>query len=205
MISDLFEKYNDALKIDIKSRILAELLNGIAQIQFGVDAEIYYASTIVEIGNNGRRHEQIFAGPISFNCNVVSRAVLSVCDEAGNTLPPQREPNCTIWAKLAAHDTRALQAIIYYQQDTPISLYKVYEAIRNDLNQLLVNSKELKRFKASVQYEHAVGRSARHSVFYREEKEPEGGYMSYLEARSYIGQLLTNWLNVKSCGEYLAR
>ena len=92
-------------------------------------------------------------------------------------------------------------ALSFYRDDAWISLYKVYEIIRDDvggtprlLKQSWVADAEISRFTQTAQSRAALGDSARHaSEKYHAPSQP----MTISEARTLIHTILSRWVSSK--------
>jgi hypothetical protein len=101
--------------------------------------------------------------------------------------------------KSAYLDGRALKVHRFLQQElTPVSMYHIYELIRDDVGEKLnslASQKEWTRFTRSVNHQKVFGDAARHMT---SKKEPPAKPMSLEEARSFILRAADLWFKQKA-------
>lgn len=105
------------------------------------------------------------------------------------------------WINLAKNDKTVADALHFFKKGTWISLYKVYEIIKDDIgsHQAIIKSgfakkQKLKQFTQIAQSRAALGDDARHaSNKYIAPVQP----MSIDDAKSFIREILINWFCLK--------
>jgi hypothetical protein len=140
-----------------------------ASYLYNRDALQLIVEKIIKIQDNGTRKGYIFA---SAQMTATSR-----CSVAGIVIGPDgqiredepKEHSIIRYLRLAEKNGSAADAMRFYRKGDWVSLYKVFEIIRNDCNSKKENrdwfkNSEVKRFTHTADNEKAIGDDARHAA-----------------------------------------
>jgi len=151
------------------------------------------------IKEDGSRHHSVYLGG-----SIAARVKVSATVTTSNgtqQIAPQPS-NVESWLSLAKGDKDVADALHFFRENTWISLYKVYEIIRDDVgkNDVIIRNgwvtrKELNRFNYTAQSRAALGDAARHAA---KKFQPPPKPMPFHEAESLIRGVLLSWFRSKA-------
>lgn len=178
---------------------IIEMLNDAVKFQIhnfcGVSED---GVTLIE-EDGSRRHYAYLKGSITARSKTSSN--ITVTTSNGTQQIASRPSNVESWLNLSKSDKAVADALHFFRENTWISLYKVYEIIRDDvgnkdviLRNGWVTKKGLKRFTQTAQSRAALGDAARHAS----NKPPPAQPMPFHEAESLIRGVLLSWFHSKA-------
>jgi hypothetical protein len=186
---------------DEANRIL-KILTGATRLSLGGRTPIKIGS-IDQLGEDGKRN--IF---ISTSIHAYTRAIVSseVSHEDGTIEVDNPADSVLQLLKVALQDEAVETALRQFGagEHNWVSLYRILDLIKGDVGGLKeirdrgwATMKSIERFKRTANSCKAVGDEARHGT---EGTDPPKDPMSLSEARSFIEQILHNWLREKTRG-----
>ncbi|GFO95992.1 hypothetical protein ig2599ANME_0176 [groundwater metagenome] len=198
--SSEFNSLTSAEEVRERGRALIKLINGVAK--FNRDNFLDVSEDgITRVEDDGKRHHYVFLeGAITARAKVSAQVTVIAADgsEKVATQPSALESLLEVAQK---HNVVA-DALSFYRDDTWISLYKVYEIIRDDVggkHQIIKNGwsvdSDINRFTQTAQSRAALGDSARHAS---EKYKPPAQPMTLSGARALIKTILSRWASSKT-------
>ncbi len=154
--------------------------------------------TLIE-EDGSRRHYAYLKGSITARSK--TSANLTVTTSNGTQQVASRPSNVESLLNLAKDDKAVADALHFFRENTWISLYKVYEIIRDDVGKKdeIIRTgwvgKELNRFTYTAQSRAALGDAARHAA---KKFQPPPKPMPFHEAESLIRGVLLSWFHSKA-------
>jgi hypothetical protein len=147
-----------------------------------------------------RRHYAYLRGSITARSK--TSANLTVTTSNGTQQVASWPSNVESLLNLAKDDKAVADALHFFRENTWISLYKVYEIIRDDVgkNDVIIRNgwvtrKEFNRFNYTAQSRAALGDAARHAA---KKFQPPTKPMPFHEAESLIRGVLLSWFRSKA-------
>lgn len=188
---------DDVYKILARSRQLLDIISAAASYYFQSFTKLDVTGVFI-IDENGNRIEQQYLTP---DTGLHVKWKGKTLDD-GTFIPANRTRYVDSLVKLSIKFKGVEKCLQFFKEDTWISLYKVFEIIRDDLgseDELISNKwttkKIIHQFTGTAQSEDVLGAEARHaSKRYRAPKIP----MSKFEAHYFVRELLKNWLQTKT-------
>ena len=161
------------------SRHLLQTLNGAARLHFDHWSNVKLANALIGIDAQGGRH------PFGFGFGTGRRV---------NTRYPH-PARVRAWVERAARDERASDALRFFADPTWMSLYKVYEIIRQDVGDMAAagwaKRGEIRAFTQTAQSAEALGDAARHAA---SKFAPPDTPMTHSDAVTLLRSILQRWL-----------
>ena len=191
-----------SLADEVRECVIAiiEMLNDAVKFQIhnfrGVSED---GVTLIE-EDGSRRHYAYLKGSITARSK--TSANLTVTTSNGTQQVASRPSNVESLLNLAKDDKAVADALHFFRENTWISLYKVYEIIRDDVGKEdaiirdgWVTKTELSRFTQTAQSRAALGDNARHAA---KKFQPPTKPMPFHEAESLIRGVLLSWFHSKA-------
>jgi len=175
-----FNSLIDAGDVLEDARRLLEVINGAAILHLENFMPVQVNNSVTGIDGEGTRHR------FSFGYGT-GRPIMK---------SPQAPAEITGWLKKVKQDKNVEDALRFLCDPDWINLFKIYEIVRDDVGDLgergWVTKQDIKRFTQTAQSQDALGDAARHaSKKYKPHPKP----MSLMEAKSFIRNILLNWLH----------
>ena len=187
---------------EVRERAIAiiKVLNGAVKLHIssfrGVSED---GVTMIE--EDGRRHHYVYlGGSIAARSKVSANLTVTTSNDTQQIAPLPR--NVESWISLAKTDKAIADALHLFRENTWISLYKVYEIIREDVSgqQAITRNgwatkQGLSRFTQTAQSRAALGDFARHAT---NKFKPPLQPMSIKEAEALLRGIILSWLSSKT-------
>lgn len=142
----------------------------------------------IEIDGNGKKHYALIAGTVKGRSR--ARATVFTSEQK-----PFQISNQEKWLILSKTNTRVRDVLHFFNDVTWWNLYKIYEAIREEIGQKLVDklisAHERKRFTTTANSRDAVGDFARHAEYKPAPAKP----MTLDEGYILIKNLFEKWVS----------
>ena len=159
---------------------------------------------IVLVEDDGKRHHYLYLEATSTIRSKMS-AKATVVKSGGTECPIDQLSCLESWLRIAQRQKVVADALHFYQEDSWINLYKVYEIIEEDVGKVkkcsrIVNNgwatkSDISRFKQTAQSRAVLGDYARHAA---DKYKPPARPMSLSEAKSLVRNILMKWLITKT-------
>lgn len=177
---------------------IIEILNG-AMVLSNHNFHDISEEGVLLVEKNGKRCFNLYLEESIEIRSRVSTKPKATTPDGIQQIAPQHS-NIESWINLAKNDKTVADALHFLKKGTWISLYKVYEIIKDDIgSDVIINSgfakkTKLRRFTQTAQSRLALGDEARHAS---KKCKPPAKPMTFNEAKSFIGGILINWLCLK--------
>ena len=194
-----FDSLDSASEVRESASTLIDALNGAMKLHTSGFQGVYEDGVIM-IEEDGRRREYIYLGGSSA-ARSRTRASITVITSGDKEQVAQPPRDVESWISIAKRDKAVADALHFFRENSWLSLYKVYEIIREDVNgqQAIVRrgwatKHSLSRFTQTAQSKAALGDLARHTTNgYKPPSQP----MSIKEARELVRRMILGWLSSK--------
>ena len=193
-----FDSLSSADEVRERAIAIIDMLNGAMKLHIH-DFRGVFEDGVTIIKEDGSRHHYVYLGG-----SIATRVKVSATVTTSNgtqQIAPQPS-DVESWLSLAKGDKAVGDALHFFRETTWISLYKVYEIIRDDVGgeeAITTNGwatkKRLKRFTRTAQSRAALGDYARHAS---KKYTPPAQPMPIHEAESLIRGILRSWFRSKA-------
>jgi hypothetical protein len=180
-----------------RAKDLLSIVSAAASLHFQ-SFTVLEISDLIMIDENGIRHEHMYLAPAAG----LRHKWLGTTKDDDSLVPANRSLNVDYLVRLSVQFKVVADSLQFFREDSWVSLFKVYEIIRDELggDRKLTQTKwttkaTLSRFTHTAQSEDILGAEARHaSKKYGTPKVP----MSKFEAHYFIRELLLSWIRTKN-------
>lgn len=199
--SSEFDSLNSPGEVCERGRALIKLINGAAKLyrdSFQGIAE----DGVILVEDDGKRHHYFYLEEtLTIRSKTNAKVTVVKSDGTEFEYPIDQPSHLESWLRLAQKQKVVADALHFYREDSWISLYKVYEIVKEDVgggdqiaNKGWATKSALNRFRHTAQSRAALGDYARHAV---DKGKPPSQPMSFSEAKSLIRNVLMEWLITK--------
>ncbi len=198
LISSNFNSLKLAKDVRKQAVAIIEILNGAIKLLNNNFQGITEDDVILIKADGKYQHHVNLKGQLTFRSKV--KANSTIYKSNGKKQITKQPNNIESWYNLAMKDKDVADALHFYRKDSWVSLYKVYEIIRDDVGSKItkggwVTETQIRLFKQTAQSRFALGDNARHAAKkYTSPEQP----MSVNDARLLIKGVLLNWIRSKS-------
>ena len=193
-----FDSLSSADEVRERAIAIIDMLNGAMKLHIH-DFRGVFEDGVTIIKEDGGRHHYVYLGG-SIATRVKVSATVTTSKGTQQIAPQPSEVES--WLSLAKGDKAVADALHFFRENTWISLYKVYEIIRDDVGgeeAITTNGwatkKRLKWFTRTAQSRAALGDYARHAS---KKYTPPAQPMPIHEAESVIRGILQSWFRSKA-------
>ena len=193
-----FDSLSSADEVRERAIAIIDMLNGAMKLHIH-DFRGVFEDGVTIIKEDGSRHHSVYLGG-SIAARVKVSATVTTSNGTQQIAPQPSDVES--WLSLAKGDKAVADALHFFRENTWISLYKVYEIIRDDVGgeeAITTNGwatkKRLKRFTRTAQSRAALGDYARHAS---KKYTPPAQPMPIHEAESLIRGILLSWFRSKA-------
>ncbi len=193
-----FDSLSSADEVRERGIAIIDMLNGAMKLHIH-DFRGVFEDGVTLIKEEGSRHHYVYLGG-----SIAARVKVSatVTTSKGTQQIGPQPSGVESWLSLAKGDKAVADALHFFRENTWISLYKVYEIIRDDVGgeeaittKGWATKKRLKRFTRTAQSRAALGDYARHAS---KKYTPPAQPMPIPEAESLIRGILLSWFRSKA-------
>ena len=188
--SALFDKLTTALDVMNVATGIIEKVNDV--FFFYQDSSPIEIDNVVRIDENGVPHHYDL---LKFNVSAGNlRITASPSTSPHDETPRIINPVSSLY-NIATTDKAVSDALHFYRKNDWVSLYKVYEIIRDDVGDIKkrnyegISDKEINQFTGTAQSRSALGDNARHAAKKYSMPDP----MKPHEAKKFIRTLIEKW------------
>jgi len=184
-----FDSLSSADEVRERAIAIIDMLNGAMKLHIHNFRGVF-EDGVTLIKEDGSRHHYAYLGG-----TIAARAKVSATVTTSNgtqQIAPQPS-NVESWLSLAKGDKAVADALHFFRENTWISLYKVYEIIRDDVGGKITTNGWASKTRLGLFTQTA--QSARHAS---KKKSPPAQPMSILEAESLIRGILLSWFRSKA-------
>jgi hypothetical protein len=198
--SSRFDSLASPEEVTAEANRILKILTGATRLSLDGRTPIKIGS-IDQLGEDGKR---IVFEKISLHAYMRATVNCEIPHDDGTIEVANPADNVSQLLKVALQDEAVETALRQFGvgEHNWVSLYRILEVIEGDVGGLKeirdrgwVSMKSIKRFKSTANSCKAVGDEARHGI---ENTQPPKDPMSLSEARSFISQILHNWLREKT-------
>ena len=180
-----------------RAKLLLQFISAAAAFHFNSFSTLDIGDLILVDENGVRRGHMYLAPATGLNEQFVGTTL-----DDGTFVPANRSRNVDYLVRLSMKFREVADSLQFFQEDSWVSLFKVYEIIRDDLggdNKLFqtkwTTKAILSRFTHTAQSKLVLGAEARHA---RKKFGAPKVPMSKFEAHYFIRELLLTWMRTKS-------
>ena len=193
-----FDSLSSADEVRERAIAIIDMLNGAMKLHIHNFRGVFEDGVTI-IKEDGSRHHSVYLGG-TIAARVKASATVTTSNGTQQIAPQPSDVES--WLSLAKGDKAVADALHFFRENTWISLYKVYEIIRDDVgkNDVIIGNgwvtrKELSRFNYTAQSRAALGDAARHAA---KKFQPPPKPMPFHEADSLIRGVLLSWFRSKA-------
>jgi hypothetical protein len=195
-----FDSLGSADEVRERALAIIEMLNGAMKLHIPSFRGVYEAGvTLIE--EDGRRHHYVYLeASLTLRSKLSVNPTVTTSNGTRQMTPPPSDVHS--WISLAKTDKAVADALHFFRDNTWISLYKVYEIIREDagdeeaiIRNGWVTKQALTRFRQTAQSKAALGDLARHAA---SGFKPPSQPMTIQEAGSLLRGVILSWLSSKA-------